>query len=711
MKIKQISRSVFSGMFLYLILLTIPSCVDVLQTDSLSGTPRFASGPSNGSGYTLADGIIHASGEIFGVFMTNTETASSVDTAAKLVNSSAYMGFVQEDIFRYSKDKYLAQYLAAPATAEKKYLKISSQLKALMAVYKRNLYLLVNTGSVAGVTDIKGLAAKSSLKINLGALDSDTYISAKSVTDAYTFTSPDFKTDDAVTGIEKVVSGEYNAAFIIDDSPSSLLAGIAQDAAVELIAVNMPEGKKYYNEDGTIFQGEYKFQGSTVSSSVMVKTVLACSPSFEERLIEVFIEYVLSHTGEYTVFNQEWGNVTKTMTAEFITKNPHNCNYRALCYFMGSSPVDPINIEPNLCSAESMSGSHDMAVDLIYLLSRNLDVDLKEKNTTGTWENSYWMLNGGATMALVSNDIFSYLAGFEDSYSILQSASMKKIAPLNYEYVHLAINANADWSAWGLTSPLNRPPANLQELLTNKAGLQVLKINVGPKTSGTFMSAMKIINSYKTFDSADSDTTPDMEQIEIHYSFDSASDSIVNLKNGDYHAAFVTTGVPYNRFYPHDTYTLPANIRLIPALFYNNVTPYPYQTGKIAGNAADGNYPYRAALLPSASIDAVRLRSLLVVSPAAEFDLISRYIKSIYLKAFYRVYTLDPGNPDYSLDPLWIPVMIDSYSASGSAALNSADYETYGEAVVGAKEYFVREPFGWDKNSAEYYLSLFPDNE
>ena len=130
-----------------------------------------------------------------------------------------------------------------------------------MAVYKRNLYLLVNTSSVTGVTDIKGLAAKSSLKINLGALDSDTYISAKTVTDAYAFTTPDFKTDDVAAGIEKVVSGEYNAAFIIDDSPSSLLAGIAPDAAVELIAVNMPEGKKYYSEDGTIFQGEYKFQG------------------------------------------------------------------------------------------------------------------------------------------------------------------------------------------------------------------------------------------------------------------------------------------------------------------------------------------------------------------------------------------------------------------------------------------------------------------
>ena len=55
--------------------------------------------------------------------------------------------------------------------------------------------------------------------------------------------------------------------------------------------------------------------------------------------------------------------------------------------------------------------------------------------------------------------------------------------------------------------------------------------------------------------------------------------------------------------------------------------------------------------------------------------------------------------------------MIDSYSAFGSAVLNSADYNTYLEDVVGAKEYFVREPFGWDKNAAEYYLSMFPDNE
>jgi hypothetical protein len=238
-----------------------------------------------------------------------------------------------------------------------------------------------------------------------------------------------------------------------------------------------------------------------------------------------------------------------------------------------------------------------------------------------------------------------------------------------------------------------------------------LKINVGPKTSGSFISAMAVINSYKTFDSTDTGTTPDMQEMEIHYSFDSPSDSIVTLATGNkYQAAFVTTGVPYNRFYPHDTYTLPANIKLIPALFYKNATPYPYEVGKLAGNGTTGNYPYRSSILASASMSTVRLRSLLVSSPAVETSSLKQYIISIFRKAYYKVYSPDPGNTDYSLDPLWIAVMIDSYSKSGTVQTDSAPYETYGEDVVGAKEYFAREPFGWDKNAAEYYLSLFSDN-
>ena len=415
-----INSQVFSKFVIYFVLLTIPSCSDILLPDtklssSMAAKPKFASGPSTGTGYSFAKGMIHASNEILGTFMKNTETSGSVETATNLVYNNAYMGFVQEDIFRYAKDIYKNQYAINHGTAEKKYLKIASQLKAIMSAYKKNVYLLINTNNVTGVSNIKDLAGKNSLTINLGNVNSDTYISAKTITDTYAFGgTPVFKTDDAATGIGKVVEGTYHAAFLADDSHSSILSGIAANAPVELIAVNMPDGKKYYEEDGTIFQSDYGFQDSTVTNSITVKTVLASCPLFSEKSLEIFLDYVLSHTSEYTSFHPEWSNVSKNMTVKFIMKNNLNCNYRALSYFMDFSPAASSDIEPYFLSAEAMSTPHDMAAELIWLLSHNLDIDLKEKNTTGTWENSYWVLNGGASMALVGDDIFSYLTGFED---------------------------------------------------------------------------------------------------------------------------------------------------------------------------------------------------------------------------------------------------------------------------------------------------------
>ena len=692
-------------LFLCTALFSVLSCVDTDPPDNGIGNPTFASGPSSETGYSFAQGMIRASNETLGIFMKNTSTGSSVETAASLSDNHAYMGFVQEDIFRYAKAKYLTQYNDNPVTAKTKYLKIASQLKAIMAAYRRNVYLLINTNLVTGVTDIEDLTKISSPAINIGTVDSDTYVTAKSITDAYTFSgTPVFTTDSAETGIKNVIGGKCHAAFLVDDISSSLLKSIASNAPVQCIAVTMPTGKKYYTEDCTIFQGDYPFQNSTVTDSISVKSVLACCPLFSEKSLKIFLDYVLTHTAEYRSFHPDWINVSKDMTSEFIKQNPFNCNYHALCYFMDVSPLTAADLQPYFCSAEAQSTSHDMASELMWLLSHNLDIDLKEKTTTGTWENSYWMQRGSASMALVGNDISNYLLQFEDKDNIMQAASMQKVAPLNYEYVHLAVNTDsAMWSWKGGT-----PPTTLAELFTNNDAnnsTPVLYINVGPKTSGTFISAMAIINSYKTFDSADAGTTPDMQEMEIHYSFDSASDSIANLEDGNYHAAFVTSGVPYNRFYPHDTYAVPSNIKLIPALFYNNTTPYPYEIGKIAGNATTGDYPYRSTLLPSASGNTVRLRSLIVSSPAFEFSSVTQYIISIFRKAYYKVYTSDPGNPDFSADPLWISVMVESILGT------DADYETYEEDIIGAKEYFVNDPFGWDKSAAEYYISMFPDNQ
>ncbi len=712
-------------LFIFLSLFSL-SCFDVKVNDStFSGDPVFVSGPEGSTGHSFARGIIEASGESLGVIMKNTVTTGTVSNAEALVNGEAYMGLVQEDIFRYAGSKYLAQYENNPDTAEKKYLKIPAKLKIISAVYRKHLYLLVK-GSITCLNDI--VNAGSSMTINVGAEHSDTYMTAQSIIEAWSFddnANLTFSTNDAVEGIQNVVDGTCDAAFLVAESPSSLLQSIPKTAAVELIKVTMPEGKKYYREDGQVFKDDYAFQNTEFDDTVTVKTLVASGPMFSDRVVDVFINHLLANSDEYTSFNALWGDYDNIITREYMMDHPTVCNYKSLCHFMGVEPLDTFYLEPYLASGTTESVYHDMATELIWLLSHNMDVDLREKNTTGSWENSYWMLYGKAAMALVQDDLYSYLTGENcddegnTEASVMQAASMKKIAPLNYDYVHLVVSTDGN--------KFSSIPTNIEKLFTlgNLNGNE-LHINLGPKTSGTFITAMEIINSYKAFDS-DGDGIPDMEEegaeeIEIHYYFDSPADAVAKVASAtaggsdSYHASFVVSGLPYHRFYSHDTYSLPSNIRLIPARFFDtdsdgehlDDTPWPYREGIIkgTGTAIYENYPYPVEILP-ADITTVRVRSLLVSSPAFDESDINWFMRSIFRKAYYKVHPLDPDDPDYMADPMWLPVIMESYSADNDYFFNS---NTYGETIIGAKEYFVKNPTGWSDAASDYYLSFFPDN-
>jgi TRAP-type uncharacterized transport system substrate-binding protein len=240
------------------------------------------------------------------------------------------------------------------------------------------------------------------------------------------------------------------------------------------------------------------------------------------------------------------------------------------------------------CSAEGDSSYHDMAVELIWLMSHNRNVDLREKNTTGAWENAYYMLKGNTTMAIVQDDIFTYLVNNSDMYDSMMAASMKKIVPLHYEYVHLLV-----------------PDAGVITAVSDFNGVD---INVGPKTSGTFITAMEIIKSYN-FDEDD----------EITFHFDALSDAVQKVSLGIYDAMFVVSGVPYSRLYSYDTYVLPANCHLITPEFNPSIytaPPSPYNEGILTGGGTPQyeNYPYADVLL-NPDCSTIRVRAVLVASP------------------------------------------------------------------------------------------------
>ncbi len=743
---KIINSAMYILLFCLLLLISCDEVVDHIPPNSESGYTTFVSGSGDGTAYDFAKGFIRSAEDIFGLFMENNLTSGSIENAYLLANGNAYLGLVQEDVYEYAKKKYLDQYVVDPDTAEKKYIAIASRIKTLMAAYKRQVFLLVNTNMVTDIYDatnnttgtdnkitLEDLTNMSSqVIINCGPEDSDTYITAKTIIDAHEFQSAPLLTiDDNKTSIEKVVDGASHAAFIITTHPSPLLKSLKKNDPVELIRVFMPEDKKVYREDGFILENDYAFQNSSVADSITVRTLLVHGPTFNNDKLKLFLDNIYKNADSFKNYHAQWETVNKKISQEYMLDNPEKANYYAFSYIFDQPILDPLYVDPLMLSGDNYSTQHTMATELMWLLSYNNDIDLRERNTTGSWENAYWIHKGGGTMAMVQDNLFPYLKSFNDLSSAIMIASMQKIAPLNYEYVHILVNTEIpNWSSWIFTGTTNNIPSELtnnylKNIFTHVNTLTPeIHINVGPKTSGTYATAMKILQSYANYDSDDDETTPDMQEFEIFYYFDTPSDAVAKVAlgpdDGGYHMTFVTSGLPYHRFYSHDTYSIDtlSSTQIIPAEFYdangnNDLTddlPYPYEIGilKGGGTAVYENYPYPAALLP-ADITTLRVRSLLVASPVIEDQSIGRFLKSIYRKGYYKVHPLDPDDLDFSPDPLWIPIILESYEADDTTYYNTS-YGSYGETVKGAKEYFINNPFGWSKNAVSYYLSLFPDN-
>ncbi len=729
------------------------------------GPPMFASGPVYGNYYPFAEGIIDAAGETLGIFMDNISTEGSLENATKAVTGSSYMGnaymtLVQEDVFRYARDTNITQYNSVESI-DKTLLKIASQLQVLLALYREDVHILVN--EAFSIDDIPDLAGKI---VNVGSENSGTYITAKTLLNANRIPIV-IKTDDAATGIEKVLNGEYHAAFYVTAVPASILQSIPEDSSVKLIRAYMPDNYKIYDESGTILAKDYAFQDEDIGSNMTVKTLLAAGPNFDDRNIGIFIDYLFSNAGEYIEYNHKWEDVSLALSQQYMKANPQKCNYRAMCYVSGFPELDPFYLDPLFASGEGNSSYHDMAIELIWLLSHNMDLDLREMNTTGTLENAYHMLNGGATMALVQDDIFTHLTDNEDMYDSMMAASMKKVVPLHYEYLHLLVNVNnyltlnAGWSQWYISAStwdgayIRGYPQSITDIFTDPATLNPLEpdlyINLGPKTSGTFISAMKVINSYRSYDAVADGSGPDMEHMSMHYYFDSPSDAVLKVQDGEYHGAFVMSGTPYERFYSHDTWDISDldNCSLIPVQFHDSdndgdfteEAPLPYSEAELIFEGAPQyeDYPYSDSLFynsdgnntfqkNSDSMNVVSVRAVQVVSPVIDNDQLNTYLKSVFRKSYYLTNPPDPSawpdsypfnNPinsdltddnndgyvyswsGFQPDQLWLPVNKESVTENLSAAVY--------HHMMGAKEYFVKNPFGWHREAVKYYLSMFEE--
>ncbi len=690
--------------FLLSVLFLPLSCFDtspVLDESGNSYQYVFASGPKNGDWYNFADGFIDAASQTMGIFLDNAATSGSLDNAAMLVKRQAYMGLIQEDLFRYCRDRYIQQYTASPDTAEKIYLQIASQVNVLMAGYRESVFLLVKS-------DISNIAGLTGKKVNIGPERSNTMITAASVLGAHgiSYTPLNLETADAVN---YVVSGstDCDAVFIVGSSPNPILQSIPAGAAVKLIRVYMPAGKKYYDETGTLSSEDYPFQTENISQNMTVATLLAVGPYFTGNSIGLFIDFVLKNSAEYENFSSKWKDVSRTGSFDYIRKNPQLVDYNAFCAIATAPALEASNISTDFYTAEAGSSYSDIATELIWLMSHNIGIDLKPHTSTGSVENGIRMADGKAAFAIVQDDLFYHLENTSMMMNSLQVATMKKIMPLHYEYLHLLVN-----DASGIASIAD---------FTGK------EINLGPKTSGTFLTAMSLVKTYG-FNEASN----------VHYSFDSPGDAVIKVNtlkpaapsftDSYYDASFVMSGLPYYRFYSKDTWSVITDLSrcgLITCAFNGSTIPYPYNTdgaGKLWGNYnVQSTYPYQTAILSPASISTIRVRAVMVASPVFDDSNISTFIKSVFRKSYYNT---NPTDPDlwktgaFQPEQIWIPIRKDSIKKvedlddydTGIKVSSLSDRGIYDDRIIGAKEYFVNNPFGWSRKSAEYYLSMFPDN-
>ena len=563
-----------------------------------------------------------------------------------------------------------------------------------MALYREDVFCLV-MDSIADFNALKALGAAA--KINVGPAGSAANITAMTILRANGLEKAVLSHDEVKTGFDGVVTGQYDAAFDVSYSPSELLQQIGADAPVKLIKITMPADRAIYDANGNLHAADYAFQdvNADISGNITVRSVLAANPVLGAMDTDIFVQYILDHKGEFENYHPRWKDVSIALCQEFFKVFPEVADYKAFCALTGRPVLDPLYSDPLFYSGDAYSSASAMTKDLIWLMSHNAEQDYREVNSTGSIENSIRIADGTAMLGIVQDDMYEFYRNKNRMEESSRLAMMKKIIPLHYEYLHFLVNRNTS------------DGVNINSMADFSAGSPAVPrtINIGPKTSGTFITAITMLKSYGY----------DMDD-RITFTHDSPHLALSKVNSDEYDVLFVLSGLPYYYFYSHDTWNISnglGNTDLLSASF-KGTKPYYYETGVIKSGTIYHEYPYNTALTgnSTASINTVRVRALLVASPMFDDRDIRSFIKSVIRKSDYMV---NPPDPDlwcqgYEPDQLWIPIRKTSLTQT------EIDYMEYGYYAApyfapqpGIKEYFAKNPFGWSDTAAEYYISLFPE--
>lgn len=309
------------------------ACVDTGPLKTPDGDDlgaAFIAASAGDADYTR--GIADALSAKEGIFLKHRSSANPVGAAASLFTGSrylkdAYLAILPEDIFFYARDRYKSQFDSDPSNADKTYLRIASRVRVLVSLYTKKIYLLVNTNNVSDndsdseITFNDLLKSATAHKINLGINETAGYITAKTVTSAHSFTTaPQYLNLAESEALAQVIAGSADAAFFI--GREDLLSTVSASSPVRLVRVYMPDHKKNYDEDISIFSGAFAFHDHNINSSAGVRTLLTAGPVFSQKNTHLLLNYFYENASEYKNFDSRYEELSASESFKYMKQNP-----------------------------------------------------------------------------------------------------------------------------------------------------------------------------------------------------------------------------------------------------------------------------------------------------------------------------------------------------------------------------------------------------
>ncbi|TGO02814.1 hypothetical protein PN36_18640 [Candidatus Thiomargarita nelsonii] len=494
------------------------SLIPILTTALFLGIPagsaastlkagKICTGPTTGTYYQYAGGIIDAAKETLGLDLENVSTVGSLENAKGIVSGQCDIAIVQSDIYIQSGADF-------QTTTESKLF--SANKGSVAALYPEIVHILVNRDS--GISSVADLAGK---KVNVGEKGSGTYLTAYKLLNVYNqmVSAPEYVYEAPSTAVAKVVAGTLDATFYVAGAPISILANLPADANVTLI----PATFTMFNHDYTIADipaTTYPWLHCDITNNIAVSSLLTIGPSIDRTLLGAFLDKLYANKDSYAdKYHAKWAGLDKAATVASIKAAGMNgWNIEVSHYFAGV-PKPVVKPQPYFCSASPLGTYTKVVLDLIPVVKSTLGISLTEKHTAGSLDNVMKSYNGECAMYLVQRDVGGYFVTVDQTQQSISEELLRgyfwygeNLMPLYAEDIHLVINTNS-----GIESSLD---------LVGK------KVNMGEKLSGTFVTAitMLLVNNIKI-----EEMTP---------SYDSPVAALPKVISGEYDAMFVISKAP-----------------------------------------------------------------------------------------------------------------------------------------------------------------------